>query len=192
MGNPKHRAKPDLRQQISKALEHLSAADLANRSAQAITLLRNQSLWIRASSVLFYAPLPRELDIWPLLPEAIAQRKQVFLPRFDAESGAYQACQLRDLQADLQVGRFGIREPILACPPLELKKLDLLLVPGVAFDLHGRRLGRGKGYYDRLLGSVHGIICGVGFDEQVVSEVPVEPHDVYLNRILTPTRWIEL
>ena len=71
-------------------------------------------------------------------------------------------------------------------------RLDLVLVPGVAFDLHGRRLGRGRGYYDRLLSQVGGRTCGVAFDEQVVSEVPVEAHDVLLNCILTPTRWFEL
>jgi 5-formyltetrahydrofolate cyclo-ligase len=66
------------------------------------------------------------------------------------------------------------------------------LVPGVAFDLHGRRLGRGKGFYDRLLADVRGKTCGVAFDEQIVREVPVEPHDSDVNCILTPTRWIEL
>jgi len=75
---------------------------------------------------------------------------------------------------------------------LPLNRLDLTLVPGVAFDLHGRRLGRGKGIYDQILAAVGGLTCGITFDEQVVSEVPVEPHDIQVNRILTPTRWIEL
>ena len=69
---------------------------------------------------------------------------------------------------------------------------DLILVPGVAFDLHGRRLGRGKGFYDQLLAAVRGTTCGVAFEQQMVREVPVEPHDIHLNSILTPTRWIEL
>jgi 5-formyltetrahydrofolate cyclo-ligase len=72
-----------------------------------------------------------------------------------------------------------------------MNRLDLILVPGLAFDLNGRRLGKGKGYYDRLLAGVSGIKCGVAFDEQVVSEVPAGPHDVRVNCILTPTRWLE-
>jgi 5-formyltetrahydrofolate cyclo-ligase len=68
----------------------------------------------------------------------------------------------------------------------------LILVPGVAFDLRGYRLGRGKGFYDQLLAAVRGPTCGVGFDEQIVDAVPVEPHDVRLSCLLTPTRWIEL
>ena len=79
-------------------------------------------------------------------------------------------------------------EPIL---PEDLAYLlDVVLVPGVAFDLGGRRLGRGAGYYDRLLTGVRGTTCGVAFDEQISGELPVEPHDVHVNCILTPTRWL--
>ncbi len=92
----------------------------------------------------------------------------------------------------MRTGRFGIREPVDRCTHLGLNRLDLILVPGVAFDLNGRRVGRGKGYYDRLLRLASGRKCGVGFDEQLVSEVPVEAHDILLNCILTPTRWLEL
>ena len=72
---------------------------------------------------------------------------------------------------------------------MELNRLDLVLVPGVAFDLNGRRLGRGKGYYDRLLAEFEGWTCGVAFDQQVVEAVPSEPHDMRLTCLVTPTRW---
>jgi 5-formyltetrahydrofolate cyclo-ligase len=70
--------------------------------------------------------------------------------------------------------------------------VDLILVPGLAFDLRGHRLGRGKGYYDQLLRGLGGITCGVAFDQQIVAGIPVEPHDVRVNRVLTPTRWIQM
>ena len=82
-----------------------------------------------------------------------------------------------------------MREPREHCAALALNRLDFVLVPGVAFDLDGRRLGRGKGYYDRLLATVTGAACGVAFDRQIVPRVPSEPHDARLNCILTPTRW---
>jgi len=64
-------------------------------------------------------------------------------------------------------------------------------VPGLGFDLSGHRLGRGRGYYDRLLAGIAGVKCGVAFDPQVVAQIPAERHDVNMNFILTPTRWLE-
>ena len=86
-------------------------------------------------------------------------------------------------------GRFGVREPGADCPLISLNQLDLILVPGVTFDLTGHRLGRGKGFYDRLLAGFCGHKCGVAFEAQIVAAVPAEPHDVLVNSILTPTRW---
>jgi len=113
------------------------------------------------------------------------------LPRFIRTTNQYTACQIKDPLTDLQLGRFGIREPAEHCADLTISQLDLLLVPGVAFDLHGRRLGRGKGFYDQLLAVASGTTCGVAFDEQIVKEIPVEPHDIFVDCILTPTRWLE-
>jgi 5-formyltetrahydrofolate cyclo-ligase len=141
---------------------------------------------------MFFAPQQVEIDVWPLLDHALASGKTVVLPRFDSASKLYVGCQIKDLAKDLAPGRFGIREPISSCCIFPLNRLDFVLVPGVAFDLHGRRLGRGRGYYDQILTAVRGTTCGVAFDEQVVREVPVGPDDVSVNCLLTPTRWVEL
>ncbi|HTG44362.1 MAG TPA: 5-formyltetrahydrofolate cyclo-ligase, partial [Verrucomicrobiae bacterium] len=71
-----------------------------------------------------------------------------------------------------------------------LNRLDFVLVPGVAFDSTGRRLGRGRGFYDQLLAGVTGIKCGVALDEQIVEKLPTEAHDIAMDYILTPTRWL--
>ena len=185
-------AKRALRNQVSTLLKRIEPGERAAASAQARCLLAAQTKWQTAHWVLFFAPLPEELDVWPLLAEALSAGKKVALPRFVAETGSYEARQILDPSADLQVGRFGIREPRSRCAPLPSTRLDLILVPGVAFDLHGRRLGRGKGYYDQLLKGLQGTTCGVGLDQQIVAEVPAEPHDVRLKCLLTPTRWIEV
>ena len=188
-------------------------------SEQARELLGRQERWSRAETILGYAPLFGEFDVWPLLLEALREGKRVFLPRFlrekplkrpsarttllnqgvnergledDGGRGRYVACEIKDPEKDLLIGRFGIREPETWCAEIDLNRLDFTLVPGVAFDLQGRRLGRGKGFYDRMLAEVRGTTCGVAFDEQIVGEVPVEPHDTRVNCIVTPTRWIEL
>jgi 5-formyltetrahydrofolate cyclo-ligase len=181
-----------LRQQVKAHLRELPPVIMERASAQARERLLQQPLWRRATAILFYAPLPAEIDIWPLLTEASETGKMVALPRYGAGSGAYVACQVRNSTEDIRVGQFGIREPRADCIETPLNRLDLVLVPGIAFDLHGRRLGRGRGHYDRLLAAVRGATCGVAFDEQIVRAVPVEPHDIHLDCILTPTRWIEI
>jgi 5-formyltetrahydrofolate cyclo-ligase len=192
MGQTIQNAKEALRRQVREKVATLGERERANASIQACALLKGQEHWIRAQSIMFYAPLANELDVWPLLTEALSMGKAVALPRFFREQGVYGACQIRELSLDIRPGEFAIREPASHCAALEPSALDLVLVPGVAFDRHGRRLGRGKGFYDRLLVLIKGATCGVSFDEQVVDEIPVEPHDVRLNCILTPTRWIDL
>ena len=93
--------------------------------------------------------------------------------------------------AEIPAGRFGIREPGSGSPAISLHRIDLVLVPGLAFDERGNRLGRGRGDYDRLLEGVRAIKCGVGFDSQLHAEIPVEPHDILLDCILTPGRWLD-
>jgi 5-formyltetrahydrofolate cyclo-ligase len=183
--------KQDIRMEVRQKLKSMSSEIRASASIQACALLENQSVWQDAGSIFFYAPLPEELDVWRLVQDSLAGKKVVCLPRFDLTEQKYSAHQIQDHRRDIVVGKFGIREPAAHCPPFPLNQLDLVLVPGVAFDLRGRRLGRGKGYYDRLLADASGLKCGVAFDEQIVAEIPVEPHDVSVNCILTPTRWLK-
>ena len=192
MRNDYREAKQRLRDQVRAELRQIPARERAIFSAQARALLKGQARWRAAQSILFFAPLPEELDVWPLLAEALAAGKRVALPRFAAAAQGYEPCQVLDPAADLEVGQFGIREPRGRCARFPSDRLDLILVPGVAFDLQGGRLGRGKGYYDQLLGALRGTTCGVAFDQQFLDEIPLAPHDMRLDCILTPTRWVVL
>jgi 5-formyltetrahydrofolate cyclo-ligase len=178
--------KQALRDQVRAFLKLVPQEQRMAASARARALLEREALWQRARSVMFFAPLPGELDVWPLLASALASGRQVALPLFVAATRSYEACWILNPETDVRVGHFGIREPCSDCARVSPGKLDLILVPGVAFDLQGRRLGRGKGYYDQLLGVWRGTACGVAFDEQIVDEIPMEPHDVPMNCILTP------
>ncbi|MGC3959380.1 MAG: 5-formyltetrahydrofolate cyclo-ligase [Verrucomicrobiota bacterium] len=184
-------AKAQLREQIRTRMKSLTPAARRSGGAELCARLRAQRVWQESNAVLLFAPLPDEPDVWPLLTEALAAHKQVALPSFIATTNNYIARRVTNPARDLVIGKFGIREVAELSPEMELNQLDLVLAPGVAFDLHGRRLGRGKGFYDRLLAAVRGTKCGVAFDEQLVDAVPVGPLDIPLNCILTPTRWIE-
>jgi 5-formyltetrahydrofolate cyclo-ligase len=191
MPSPLHELKSALRKQIRQLSKGILPDQKLQLSVRACALLERQPSWKQAQSIFFYAPLAEELDIWPLVGDSLAAGKVVCLPRFDSVAGRYAACQIRNATSDVVSGQFSIREPATHCVAVPLNRLDLVLVPGVAFDLRGHRLGRGKGFYDQLLESVRGLKCGVAFDEQIVTEIPVEPHDVSVDCILTPTRWLE-
>jgi 5-formyltetrahydrofolate cyclo-ligase len=185
-------AKAALRKQIRDALQKISPAARHTLSAQIRDRLKEQAVWKNAGAVLFFAPLPGELDLWPLLEEALAAGKIAALPRYHSADKNYVVCRVQNVRSDIVTGQFGIREPAAQCPEIPLSRLDLILVPGVAFDWHGHRLGRGKGFYDRLLAGTRGVKCGIAFDRQMVNEVPAGPSDVRMNFILTPTRGAEI
>jgi 5-formyltetrahydrofolate cyclo-ligase len=181
-----------LRRELRGSLKEVSAARRAEASAAAQALLAGQPVWRSARSVLGYAARGDEIDLQPLLQSALADGKVVGLPRFLEDGGVYGASRIEHFTRDCAVGKFGVLEPLPHCAPLPLNVLDLVLVPGLGFDAAGHRLGRGAGYYDRLLGQVTGIRCGVAFDDQIRPLIPTEQHDIVLNCILTPTRWLEI
>jgi len=187
---PNH-LKSELRAKLREEVKRHSAEERAAASARICERLLEQEVWQRARSVLFYYPMPDEPDVHSLFSSALKAGKIAVLPRYSKVDGHYQACQVADLERDLQIGTFGIHEPCPAAPIFDLKKLDLTLAPGIGFTLNGLRLGRGKGYYDRLLAQIPGCKCGVAFDWQVAFEIPTELHDIRVDCILTPTRWHE-
>jgi len=183
--------KSALREEVAQRLQGIPAAERVAASAQARALLTQQALWRNAQTILFFAPLPGELNVWPLLLVALEAGKRAALPLFDRHQKNYTACLIQNPDTDVHVGHFGIREPNTYCSRLTSSRVDLILVPGVAFDTKGHRLGRGKAYYDQLLAVIHGTRCGVAFEQQLVPEVPIEAHDARMDYLLTPARWVE-
>jgi 5-formyltetrahydrofolate cyclo-ligase len=181
-------AKSALRAKIRAILKNIPMEKRQRDSENLCAALKQQATFLRTGAILFFAPLPEEPDLWPLLHEALAAKKLVTLPCFDADNQGYRPRRLTNVQVEILSGQFGIREPAPTCVEIPLKDLDLVLVPGVAFDLSGHRLGRGKGFYDRLLESFTGKKMGVAFDEQMVETIPAEKNDVRMDLIMTPTR----
>jgi 5-formyltetrahydrofolate cyclo-ligase len=182
--------KAELRQGLRAAVSRLHEAERSAASALARARLREQTIWRQARAILFYAPIPGEIDLTPLLEEAVAAGRTAALPGFVSATGNYEAFLVSDLKRDCLPGQFGIAEPGPSRAAFPLNRLDLTLAPGLGFDLSGNRLGRGRGFYDRLLARVSGIKCGVAFDPQIVARVPAEAHDIRMNFILTPTRFL--
>jgi 5-formyltetrahydrofolate cyclo-ligase len=179
-------SKAELRAQIRAQLEKISPAVRAVESVDLCARLKAQMQ--SAHTTLFFASLPDELDVWPLLVEFLAVGKTIALPFFDEEKKTYGARRVKNAVTEIIAGKFGVREPASSCAGISMDQFDLALVPGAAFDFSGNRLGRGRGFYDRLLGKISGIKCGVAYDFQLLEKIPAEPHDAKVDFILTPER----
>jgi len=179
-------AKAELRTKVRAALEKISPAVRAVESIDLCERLKTQMP--SARTVLFFAPLPDELDVWPLMELSLALGTTCALPFFDAEKSLYGAKAISKLATDIVLGKFGVREPAAACAAIPLNQFDLILVPGTAFDMSGNRLGRGRGFYDRLLVQTSSLKCGVCHDFQLLEKIPAEPHDAKVDFVMTPRR----
>ena len=146
---------------------------------------------LKTASITFFAPLPDELDVWPLLEKLLKSTKVCALPAFDAATQSYSARRVKNLETDIVTGKFGVAEPLPECELVPLNQFNLVIVPGMAFDLQGNRLGRGQGFYDRILSAASGIKCGVGYELQLVENITTEPHDAKVDFILTPDKCVK-
>ena len=180
--------KTALRAMIRERLKNISPAV---REVESIDLCeRLKAQFQSAHAILFFAPLPDELDVWPVLELSLALGTTCALPYFDAEKKSYGAKIVQKLPADIVTGKFGVREPAASCGEIPLNRFDLVLVPGMAFDLGGNRLGRGQGFYDRILSAASGIKCGVCHNFQLLEKIPTEAHDARVDFIFTPARGV--
>jgi len=173
--------------QVLSAISIEARADLSRLTANNLLY---QRAWHNSHAIFGYLAFKDELDLFSALESAWASGKTVALPRYVPERNDYCAAVTSPEKREFVKGAFGVLEPPPDSPLIPLNRLDLVLVPGLAFDRQGRRLGRGKGFYDRLLAEVTGIKCGVALDEQIVEDLPEEPHDIAMDFILTPTQWL--
>ena len=170
--------KTALRQEIRRRIRQLSEAERASESAQICRRVTDSSGWCEASCVLLYYPMADEVDVRPLLTAALQDGKRVLFPVVQGDD-----LQLVAYSGETRRGAFGIEEPI-GEPFADLSKIDLVVVPGRAFDRQGHRLGRGRGYYDRLLPQLSAHRLAVCFPCQIVDNLPYEPHDAQMDEVV--------
>lgn len=175
-------------------LERILAMDPADRTLQERALAERLPTlpgFAGAHTVLLYASaFPEEIDTGPMLQQCLALGKRLVCPRVDRQAGVLRLHEIRRLQADLAPGAMGIPEPHLSCPRVEPAEVDWMLAPGLAFDERCYRLGRGAGYYDRLLPTLRADTLRFAFalEPQWVIALPVEPHDQQLDAIVSRAR----
>lgn len=176
--------KKELRNIIRERKRQFSGQQLEELSLLVLDRLRRNIRLQQARSILLYYSLPDEVNTHQFIDELVNQGKQVFLPVVvDGEN-----MEIREYTGskDLRQGSFHIMEPIgRLLPEDEYGKIEAGIIPGMSFDKSGHRLGRGKGYYDRMLCKMlHLYKIGICFDFQKTETVPTEATDIKMDAIV--------
>ena len=179
-----------LRDSVMAARDALPAAHRARASRSIADRIAALTAWRAARVVLLTLPFRSEWDARLVVRDALAAGKTVAAPRVDAPARMLRALVIDDLERDVEDGHRGIPEPYADRPAIPLERIDWVLVPGIAFDAAGRRLGYGGGYYDRLLPLLPPAAARVAgaFEAQIVERVPAAPHDIGVDCIVTERR----
>ena len=178
------RAKQQMRELIVQKRRILSAEDRREQSAAILEQLEQMQCFREAKTVLLYYPINNEVDVLPLF-KKYKHTKTLLLPVSHRREMTVSPYEGND---KMHRGKFHIPEPTT---PAYEGEIDLIVVPAVAFDKTGLRLGRGGGYYDKFLKKhVSAMLIGVGYDFQLVDQVPAERHDQKVHRIILPSQTI--
>lgn len=197
VGEPERGVGMDVKARLRKGIVDEQRRRNATRPVASRRVFRHLHTLLEESRVTVvagYMAFDGEVDLTGFLCHALALGKRVWLPRYDRAAGSYTAVAVGSLSGDVAVGHYGIREPRPELPSLAAEDLCkatvLWLVPGMAFDARGHRLGRGKGYYDRLLEDTRGMRAGVCWDWQVLADIPACEHDICMHVVVTEKRRI--
>ena len=176
-----YQAKQALRKEIATRKKSYSKEVLGELSEKIMSLLEQTPQFQKASCVVLYHALPREVQTAAFI-DKWYQKKNILLPLVVGDD---LRLLLYEGTGSLKMGAFGILEPREDGRELLEEKIDLIVVPGIAFDKERNRLGRGRGYYDRLLGRLNVPKIGIGFGFQLVPSVPTEPFDRKMDWVIT-------
>ncbi len=174
--------KETLRKKVSALRTIIPASDKKEADRAITTALGVAAEWQQANVICLYMSEPEEVGTQELFIGALNEKKEVVLPR--SGKNGLTLHRARSL-ADLTRGAFGILEPKSSCEKIVPGDVDLFIVPGLAFDRQGNRLGSGKGFYDRLLSGLQGIKIGLAYRVQVVAQVPHSSYDVPMDMVVT-------
>ncbi len=175
--------KSALRKEMRGRRATMTDAQLCEQSRVIVAKLLSHPALLRSDIILLYDSLPDEVDTRELICQLKATGKRILLPVV-MDDERMELIEYQD-ESSMREGAFHIKEPV-GEPFTDYAAIGVAIVPGMAFDRHGHRLGRGKGYYDRFLAKIPYIyVIGVCYDFQLLDEIPVENHDRKVNEVIS-------
>jgi len=186
-------AKNQIRSDIAKTLAELSNKDIAEKTKAIEKKLFEFANFLEAKVALLYINSNHEVATGDILARGYVYNKIVVLPAFNTETFEMQLMKVEDLGKDLVVGPRGILEPDpTRCKTVPIDRVDIAIIPAIALDEKGGRIGSGEGYYDRLIPdlAITTRKVALALEEQIVQQVPLESHDKHVDIIITDKRII--
>ncbi len=190
MSEQNSQQKAEIRRAVLAKLAAINDEQRHDGSVAACSRLTALEVFQHASVVMLYMPLASEVDLTPVAIRCFQTGKTVCVPLVDWKRRDMEPVEVTSFDDHvMEVDEHGLRMP-RGGAPIPPNLLDLVVVPGLAFDAHGHRLGRGGGYYDRFLGRLRrtAATIGLGFDVQITDEVPVGDGDVSVDIVVTDRR----
>jgi 5-formyltetrahydrofolate cyclo-ligase len=184
-----------IRQKHMEARKNIPEEFRVQKSAAIAEILKKDAAFVAAKSVMLYMATGMEVQTKHLIQDALALGKRVVLP-YSKDDMTLGIGEIKDVEADLVLGTLGVHEPKKELWDNFFRSdIQLVICPGVAFDIHGARLGRGKGYYDRFAKEIKGRVplYGLAFDCQLISEndrIPFAYHDVVMDQVITESGYL--
>ncbi len=168
----------------------LSEEEQLEKSEKICQIFLHSPFYFKAKRIALFCPFNKEVNIYPILDKAL-EEKEIYLPITHIKEKKLTFHRIFSLK-ELKKSALGIYEPPFINPSLSPSNLDLILVPGLAFDKRGGRLGYGGGFYDRVLGQTKAFKIGIAFSFQVVESLLLEPWDQKVDFILTEEGFLSI
>ena len=182
--------KPQVRKAISDHRKKLTSSWIRDRSACVADSFLKLDTFNRAKTVALYKAIQGEVDLNAVFLACWKLGKRTCIPVYNSEQNIYELSEVNP-ETEYSMGNYGIQEP-RSTSLISASEIDLFAVPGVAFDSHGNRVGRGGGYYDRLLQNISGTAVAVAFDFQILPDVPFDAHDIRMHILITETKMVNV
>ena len=180
-----------LRKELIEKRKSLSKKDVIEKSNKIKNQLFELTEFIQAYTILFYVSYDNEVHTHQMIKDSLILVKNVIVPISKKDDRSLILSKLERWE-DLESGSYGILEPRAEkIKEISIDEINLIIVPGVGFDKGGHRIGHGKGYYDNLLNkSNNALHIGLAFEIQIVKKIPIEQHDIPVDKIITEDRII--
>ncbi|MCI1858394.1 MAG: 5-formyltetrahydrofolate cyclo-ligase [Sporolactobacillus sp.] len=177
--------KKQLRKQMLKRLGDMSMELFKKKCARIRGMLFASMIWKRSTRIAITISVHREVETTAIITKAWAEGKVVAVPKCDSIHKALTFYKIESFR-QLEFGFSGLMEPKPAeTAPMAADALDLVIVPGIAFDHQGNRIGYGGGYYDRFLADYKGETLSLLLEEQLLGYIPAEPFDIKIRHLIT-------